>query len=196
MNLTDVDDKVISGAAAAGVSLDEFTQPFIDAFIAISRPFTSSVGRRVPAGHAPRAGDDRARRRADGPGHAYARDGSVFFRIAEDDDYGRCQASTSTRCARASGSPTTTTSKEDVRDFVLWKGSQARRAELGVALGPGPARLAHRVLGHEHEVPGRDLRHSLRWRRQHVSPSRERDRPERVGDRRSPSSATGCTPST
>ena len=32
MNLTDVDDKVIKGAAEASRSLDEFTAPFIEAF--------------------------------------------------------------------------------------------------------------------------------------------------------------------
>ena len=37
-----------------------------------------------------------------------------------------------------------------------------RRARLGKPLGHGPSRLAHRVLGHEHHLSGRDLRHPRR----------------------------------
>ena len=44
--------------------------------------------------------------------------------------------------------------KRDPRDFALWKGAkpdEPAEAQLAVAVGPGPARLAHRVLG---DVPG------------------------------------------
>ena len=37
--------------------------------------------------------------------------------------------------------------KRDPLDFVLWQPSADRRAGVGVAVGPGSARLAHRVLG-------------------------------------------------
>ena len=50
MNLTDVDDKTIRGAAEKGVSLDEFTAPFIESFFADLA--TLNV---VPAAHYPRA---------------------------------------------------------------------------------------------------------------------------------------------
>src|SRR5207237_5787185 len=46
------------------------------------------------------------------------------------------------------------------------------------------SRLAHRVLGDEHEIPGTELRHPYGRGRQHLSPPRERDRPERGGDRK------------
>ena len=56
---------------------------------------------------------------------------------------------------------------------------QARRAELGIAVGTGPARLAYRMLGDVDGVPGASLRHSRRRHGLAVSAPRERDRPER-----------------
>ena len=52
--------------------------------------------------------------------------------------------------------------KRDPLDFVLWQPSARRRAGVGVAVGAGPAGLAHRVLGagaararHHHRPPRR-----------------------------------------
>ena len=59
-----------------------------------------------------------------------------------------------------------------------------RPARLGFALGPRPARLAHRVLGDGRGAPGRDHRHPRRRRRPAVPAPRERDRAERVRARR------------
>ena len=67
---------------------------------------------------------------------------------------------------------------------------------MGVAVRSGAAGLAHRVLGDEHEVPRRALRHPHRRRGQHLSAPRERDRAERGRRRAIPSWTSGCTPST
>ena len=47
-------------------------------------------------------------------------------------------------------------------------------------MGAGPAGLAHRVLGHEHEAPRRALRHPRRRPRPGLPAPRERARPVRV----------------
>src|SRR5690606_42002775 len=52
---------------------------------------------------------------------------------------------------------------------------------LPISVGLWPAWLAHRVLGHVHLLPGRELRHPWRRLRPDVSASRERDRPVRGG---------------
>ncbi len=70
-------------------------------------------------------------------------------------------------------------SKDDVRDFALWKGATARRAELVDGHRRGAPRLAHRVLRDEHALPRPQLRHPHRRRRPHLSPPRGRDRPVR-----------------
>ena len=70
---------------------------------------------------------------------------------------------------------------------------EARRAVVGEPLGAGPAGLAHRMLGHEHEVPGPPLRHPRRRPRPGLPPPRERAGPVRVVHRRDRSPRTGCT---
>ncbi len=61
---------------------------------------------------------------------------------------------------------------------------EARRAVVGEPVGTGPARLAHRVLGDEHEASGSPLRHPRRRARPGLPPPRERGRPVRVVQRR------------
>ena len=61
------------------------------------------------------------------------------------------------------------------------EGRQAGRAGLGQPLGPRPARLAHRVLGHGPALPRRRVRRARRRPRPHLPAPRERDRPERSG---------------
>ena len=70
------------------------------------------------------------------------------------------------------------TYKKDPADFVLWKPSRRGRDRLGLALGPRPAGLAHRMLGDDRGASGRDDRHPRRRPRPHLPAPRERDRPE------------------
>ena len=59
------------------------------------------------------------------------------------------------------------------------EGGEARRARVGLAVGPGPARLAHRVLGDVAADPRRRVRHPRRRQRPRVPAPRERDRASR-----------------
>ena len=91
INLTDVDDKTIAGAQAAGVALPEYTEPWIRAF----REDMEQLGIETPE-EMPRA-TDQANLRAMGDliaaldrnGHAYVRDGSTYFKISTLPDYGK-----------------------------------------------------------------------------------------------------------
>ena len=121
MNLTDVDDKTIRGAQELGVSLDEYTEPFIESFFADLRALHVE-----PAEHYPRATRhvpemlaivERLLER----GHAYHRDGSVWFRIASDPDYGRLSGVDLEGVQQGDRVASAEYDKADVRDFVLWK---------------------------------------------------------------------------
>jgi cysteinyl-tRNA synthetase len=124
MNLTDVDDRTINGAREAGVPLDDFTAPFIEAFF--EDLDTLGIER---AEHYPRATRHipemiRLIERLVKEGYAYERDGSVFFRIGEDSDYGRLSRIDLSQVRRGERVASDDYGKEDVRDFVLWKGSK------------------------------------------------------------------------
>jgi cysteinyl-tRNA synthetase len=141
MNLTDVDDKTIRGAAERGVTLSEFTAPYIESFLADLR--TLGVD---PADAYPRATECIAEMQAIiakliERGHAYESDGSVWFRIATDADYGKLSGvdlSAARQGERVAGDEY---EKEDVRDFVLWKGAKADEPEWATWESPwGPGR--------------------------------------------------------
>jgi cysteinyl-tRNA synthetase len=138
MNLTDVDDKTIKGAHAAGVSLGEYTEPFIRSFLADLDAFHIERVERYPKAtdHIPEI-IDLIRRLID-RGFAYETgDGSVFFSIARDVDYGVLSGFDLDQARRGERVASDEYAKEDVRDFVLWKGAKPDEPSWDSPWGPG-----------------------------------------------------------
>ncbi len=138
VNLTDVDDKTIAGAVAAGVSLTDHTRPYGETFFADAdtlgiRPFYAT----------PRATDHVAEmvtwiQRLEEKGLAYrADDGSVYFRIAAFPDYGRLSGNRADGSEGRSRIDVDEYDKDDVRDFVLWKAARDADRAVG-AVWPSP----------------------------------------------------------
>ncbi|HEV8232810.1 MAG TPA: cysteine--tRNA ligase [Thermoanaerobaculia bacterium] len=124
MNLTDVDDKTIRGAEAAGVSLPEFTAKYTEAFY-------RDIGRLNvdPAEHYPKATDHVPEmidliRRLEERGHTYESEGSVYFRIATFPEYGKLSGIDLTQTRRGDRVADDEYEKEDVKDFALWKAAK------------------------------------------------------------------------
>jgi cysteinyl-tRNA synthetase len=137
MNLTDVDDKTIEGAEQAGVALDEYTAPFIASFFADLD--TLHVER---AEHYPRATEHIPEmialvERLVAAGVAYVRDGSVFFRIASDPDYGKLSRIDLDEVRVGERVASDEYGKEDVRDFGLWKAAKPGEPAWDSPWGPG-----------------------------------------------------------
>ena len=137
MNLTDVDDKTIEKAGAQGVSLAEYTRPFIESFFADLE--TLHVER---AEHYPRATEHVPAMvelvgRLMEKGYAYEADGSVFFRIAADEDYGRLSGFDLEAGRQGERVASDEYGKEDGRDFVLWKGAKPGEPAWDSPWGPG-----------------------------------------------------------
>ncbi|MCB1057838.1 MAG: cysteine--tRNA ligase [Acidobacteria bacterium] len=137
MNLTDVDDKTIRGAQEAGVDLDTYTAPYIDAFFAD----LDTLGAERAEAY-PRATEHIAQmiamiERLVERGFAYEKDGSVFFRIASDEDYGRLSGFDLEQVRQGERVASDEYGKEDVRDFVLWKGAKPDEPTWDSPWGPG-----------------------------------------------------------
>ncbi len=124
MNITDVDDKIIAKARAAGQSLEEFTARFVTAFFRD----LELLGVQ-PAAVYPRATQyipqmlQLVQRLVDN-GSAYVSDGSVYFRIGSFPAYGKLtHLDTAGLRSGASGRVDADEyeAKEQVRDFALWK---------------------------------------------------------------------------
>ncbi|MFL6263804.1 MAG: cysteine--tRNA ligase [Thermoanaerobaculia bacterium] len=137
MNLTDVDDKTIQGAHKAGVSLPEYTEPFIKTFL---RDLDTLHMERVE--HFPKATEHIPEMIAIietliEKGHAYVTDGSVFFKIGSDPDYGALSGFDLEQARQGERVASDEYGKEDVRDFGLWKAVKPGEPAWDSPWGPG-----------------------------------------------------------
>ena len=130
-NITDVDDKTIRKAQAEGVSLDELADRYATIFF-------EDMGRlnMLPTDGFPKATDHIAEMvdmigRMIEDGHAYKRDGSVYYSIKSFPEYGElAHLDVEGMQSGASGVDADEYEKEDVRDFVLWKGWKPEDGEV------------------------------------------------------------------
>ncbi|HSF41480.1 MAG TPA: cysteine--tRNA ligase [Thermoanaerobaculia bacterium] len=159
MNLTDVDDKTIQGAHKAGVPLAEYTEPFITAFL---RDLDTLHLERVE--EFPRATNhipemiELIRTLVD-KGYAYESEGSVFFSIAKDPDYGRLSGFHLDQARQGERVANDEYGKEDVRDFVLWKAAKPGEPSWESPWGPGRpgwhvecSAMAMKILGETFDI--------------------------------------------
>jgi len=134
MNLTDVDDRTIKAAAAAGKRLAEHTAPFVEAF------FEDSEYLRLRPAHVyPRATEsvpamialvERLLER----GVAYkGEDGSVYFAIAKFPGYGRLSNLDRRELKLGARVASDEYKKDDPRDFALWKKAEPIDEQVGAA---------------------------------------------------------------
>ena len=139
VNYTDVDDKTIKGALAAGEPLREYTERWITAF----REDAAALGLETPE-ETPRATDE-ANMQAMGDlvktleakGLTYRSDGSVYFRIASFPNYGRLARLAQDGMQAGARVDVDEYAKDDARDFVLWKASKEGEPSWDVGVGPG-----------------------------------------------------------
>jgi cysteinyl-tRNA synthetase len=134
MNLTDVDDRTIKAAAAAGKRLDQHTAPFVQAFFE-DRDYL----RIVPAHVYPRATQSvpamvRLVERLLERGVAYqGDDGSIYFAIAKFPSYGRLSRLDTRELKVGVRVASDEYAKDDPRDFALWKKAEPADERVGAA---------------------------------------------------------------
>ncbi|HWC65303.1 MAG TPA: cysteine--tRNA ligase [Thermoanaerobaculia bacterium] len=124
MNLTDVDDKTIRGAAEAKLPLREFTEQYAEAFFRD----LGTLGVEK-AEHYPRATDHVPEmialiEKLKARGHTYESDGSVWFRIASFPGYGKLSGIDLSQARQGSRVADDEYEKEDAKDFALWKAAK------------------------------------------------------------------------
>ena len=139
LNYTDVDDKTIAGAAKAGASLRDYTEPWVEAF----RADSACLGLEPPQ-ETPRATDEPNLRAMsemvlalEHNGHTYRRDGSIYFKIASLPTYGRLAHLDAEGMKSGVSVDVDEYSKDDARDFVLWKATKPGEPTWDYGTGPG-----------------------------------------------------------
>jgi len=138
MNVTDIDDKIIKGAASAGLSIGELGDRYTRQFqtdAAALRMTTPEVQPRA-TGHIPQI-VDLIQKLLDG-GYAYrTEEGSIFFRIASWPRYGRLARLDPASLRVGERVEADEYAKDDVRAFAMWKGPKRGEPSWDTTIGPG-----------------------------------------------------------
>ena len=180
MNITDIDDKIIRGAAATGESIETVAERYLAAFLADAAALRMTTPDVLPRAtrhideivaliaHAPREGQRLPhRRRLDLLPHL------VVARL-------RPPGAARSRGAPGGGEGRGRRVRQGRRPRLrALEGTETGRAIVGDRDRPRPARLAYRVLRDEHGPPRAVVRHPYRRRRPDLPAPRGRDRPER-----------------
>ena len=132
MNLTDVDDKTIRGANAAGVKLTDYTKTYKDAFFADLKKLNIQPAEVYPAAtdHIPEMIALVEKLMAKGVAYQ-SEDKSVYFKVREFPGYGKLahidfdNQRTGARCLGDEYD------KENVGDFALWKAWEESDGPVG-----------------------------------------------------------------
>jgi cysteinyl-tRNA synthetase len=158
-NITDVDDKIIAGAAAEGV-------PSWNLALRNEREVAWAYD---VLGCLPPSGEPRATghvpemielmQRLIDAGHAYAVDGDVYFDVRSYPDYGSLSGQKIDEVQPAADS--TSQLKRDPRDFALWKGAKPGEPTWPTPWGPGRpgwhlecSAMAGKYLGAQFDIHG------------------------------------------
>jgi len=137
MNLTDVDDRIIAKAAAAGVTIREYTEKYAQEFFADCKV----LGLEPPERWV-RATDHiddmveligRLQKRS----FTYSSDGSIYFRIAKFPGYGKLSKIDLTGIQAGARVDVDRYEKENARDFALWKAPKPGEHFWETRIGPG-----------------------------------------------------------
>jgi len=137
MNLTDVDDRIIQKAAAAGVSIREYTEKYIQAYLDDRRALNLE-----PPEHIARATehiDDMVEliQRLTAKGFTYTSEGSIYFRISKFPDYGKLSKIDVAGMQTGARVDMDRYDKDNARDFALWKAPKPGEHFWETPIGPG-----------------------------------------------------------
>jgi cysteinyl-tRNA synthetase len=137
MNITDVDDKIIRNSARDGVTVQQYTAKFTEAFLEDSATLSIEQPILVRATeHINEMADFIAELAK--KGFAYRTDdGSYYFRISKFPEYGKLSKKDFAGMTDGARVDVDEYEKDSARDFALWKAPKPGEASWDTAIGPG-----------------------------------------------------------
>jgi cysteinyl-tRNA synthetase len=137
MNITDVDDKIIRNSARDGVTVQQYTAKFIQAFLNDSTTLSIEPPVLVRATEHINAMADFIAELVKN-GFAYRTDdGSYYFRIAKFPEYGKLSKRDFAGMTDGARVDVDEYEKDSARDFALWKAPKPGEASWETSIGPG-----------------------------------------------------------
>jgi cysteinyl-tRNA synthetase len=137
MNVTDVDDRIIQSASQAGVTIREYTEKYIQAFLedisALNIEMPEELVRATD--HI----DDMVAliEKLEQKGLTYKSDGSIYYRISKFPEYGKLSKIDTQGMKAGARVDVDQYEKDDARDFALWKAPKAGEHFWDTKIGPG-----------------------------------------------------------
>src|ERR1700732_1612305 len=137
MNLTDVDDRIIHKAAAAGISIREYTEKYVQAFLedmdALHLEAPEELVRATDHIEDMVALIERLQKK----GLTYNSEGSIYYSIAKFPHYGRLSKIDLAGMKTGVRVDVDQYEKENARDFALWKAPKPGEHFWETRIGPG-----------------------------------------------------------
>ncbi len=163
VNFTDVDDNTIAGAHAAGLPLREYTDKYIEYFYEDADSLNIERAEHYPRATDPEYIDamvDLVKKLKE-RGHTYESDGSIYFRISTLPEYGKLSRIDVEGMQSGARVDSDDYSKENARDFVLWKGPKENEPSWDTDIGPGRpgwhlecSAMGMKLLGESFDIHG------------------------------------------
>jgi cysteinyl-tRNA synthetase len=137
MNLTDVDDRIIANAAAAGKSIRDYTEKYVQAFFEDCK--TLSIEAPEHWIRATDHIDDMVTliQKLQQKTFTYPSEGSIYYRITKFPDYGKLSKIDLTGIQAGARVDNDRYEKESARDFALWKAPKPGEHFWETPIGPG-----------------------------------------------------------
>jgi cysteinyl-tRNA synthetase len=137
MNLTDVDDRIIQKAAAAGVSIREYTDKYIQAFLDDRRALNLELPEHLA--RATEHIDEMVEliQKLTEKGFTYTSEGSTYYRIAKFPSYGKLSKIDVAGMQDGARVDNDRYEKDSARDFALWKAPKPGEHFWETPIGPG-----------------------------------------------------------
>jgi len=137
MNLTDVDDRIIANAAAAGKSIRDYTEKYVQAFFDDCK--TLSIEAPEHWIRATDYIDDMVKliQRLQQKTFTYPSEGSIYYRITKFPEYGKLSKIDLTGIQAGARVDNDRYEKESARDFALWKAPKPGEHFWETPIGPG-----------------------------------------------------------
>jgi cysteinyl-tRNA synthetase len=137
MNLTDVDDRIIANAAAAGKSIRDYTEKYVQAFFEDCKTLSIEAPERWirATDHI----DDMVKliQRLQQKTFTYPSEGSIYYRITKFPEYGKLSKIDLTGIQAGARVDNDRYEKESARDFALWKAPKQGEHFWETPIGPG-----------------------------------------------------------